>query len=365
MIQLSVSEIQNIIQAQVANPEFASALLPSLKIKGMASLKDAGPDDLTFFFSKNYQQDFFQTRSSVIVTGKAFVKLIEAANPPAWKNAVILACDDPYLSMAVISGTFSKKLSAHDHQEIPSDQNTIHPTAVVASDAKLGKGIEIGAFAVIENAAELADGVVIYPHCYVGKGSKIGRQSVLFPKVTLYQNTVIGDHCRLHAGVVIGGDGFGYAPVKDATTGKALDHQKIYHLGNVVIGDHVEIGANSAIDRGTFGSTVVQSKAKIDNQVQVGHNCNIGEGSILCGGVAMAGSSSLGKFVIMLGQSATDNQVHLGDYTIVSPYSGVTKDTDPGSHVMGMPSRSFDDQMKIMAIQNKLLRERNKGRKQS
>jgi len=365
MKSFSVSDIQTMIQAQVANLEFAPALLPSLKVTAMASLKDATADDLTFFFSKNFQQDFFATKSKLIVTGSAFVKQIEAANPPAWKNAVILACENPYLSMAVMTGKFSPHVSAHDHQEYQSVSNSIHPTAQVASDAKLGTGIEIGAFAVIESGVEIADGVVIYPHCYVGKGCTLGKQTVLFPKVTLYQNTRIGKECRIHAGAVIGADGFGYAQVLDPVTKKPVDHQKIYHLGNVVIGDHVEIGANSSIDRATFGSTVIHSKVKIDNQVQVGHNCEVGEGSILCGAVGMAGSSSLGKFVVMLGQAGTDNQVHIGDYSVVLPYSGVTKDLAPDSKVLGMPARPFDEHFKILAMQNKMLRERSKERKKS
>jgi UDP-3-O-[3-hydroxymyristoyl] glucosamine N-acyltransferase len=365
MKPISVSDIQNKIQAQVANPEFASALLPSLKISGMASLKEAGPDDLTFFFSKNYQQDFFNTQSRLIVTGAAFVKQMEAAQPPAWKNAVILACENPYLSMAVMTSVFSPLQSAHDHQSFQAGQNQIHPTAQIAADVKLGSGVEIGAFTIIESGVQLADGVVIYPQCYIGKGVTIGRQSVLFPKVTLYQNTQIGQHCRIHAGSVIGADGFGYAPIHDPVSKKPVDHQKIYHLGNVVIGDHVEIGANSTIDRATFGSTIIHSKVKIDNQVQVGHNCEVGEGSILCGATGMAGSSSLGKFVVMLGQSGTDNQVHIGDYSVVLPYSGVTKDLAPDSKVLGMPARPFDEHFKIMAMQNKMLRERSKERKKS
>ncbi len=365
MIQFSVSDIQITIKAQVANPEFASALLPTLKISKISSLKDATSNDVAFFFSKNYQEDFFNTRARLIVTGTAFVKPIEAANPPAWKNAVILACDDPYLAMATLTGKFSPLLSAHDHQSYSVGTNDIHPTAQIAPDVKLGTGIQIGAYAVIESGVQLADGVKIYPHCYIGPSSVIGTGTVLFHRVTLYEKTIIGDHCRIHAGAVIGADGFGYAPVKDETTKKAVDHRKIYHLGNVVIGNDVEVGANSSIDRGTFGSTTIHSKVKIDNQVQIGHNCELGEGSIVCGGVGMAGSSSLGKFVILLGQAGTANQVHVGDYSVVSPYAGVAKDVPADSQVIGMPARPTDEYFKIMAMQNKMLRERSKDRKKS
>ena len=365
MIQFSVSDILNEIKAQVANPEFASALLPSLKITGIASLKDAVPADVAFFFSKNYQEDFFKTKAGLIVTGSAFVQPIELANPPAWKNAVIIACDDPYLAMAKLSAKFSELLSAHDHQKLKKGPNVIHPTAVIAADTHLGEGIEIGPYCVVESGVTIENGVKLYPHCYIGPKCKIGEGTVLFPRVTLYEKTVIGNRCRIHAGVVIGADGFGYAPVKDPSTQKPIQHQKIYHLGNVVIEDDVEVGAETSIDRGTFGSTIIRKNAKIDNQVQVGHNAEVGEGSIICGGAALAGSSATGRFVTMAGQSGLANQVHIGDYSLLTAYCGATKDFPADSTLSGVPARLTDDYYKIMAIQNKLLRGREKDRKKS
>jgi UDP-3-O-[3-hydroxymyristoyl] glucosamine N-acyltransferase len=365
MIQFSISEIQNDIQAQVANPEFASALLSSLKIAGISSLKDAGDSDVSFFFSKNYQEDFFQTRSRLIVTGKAFVQPIEAANPPAWKNAVILACDDPYLAMAKLTAKFSAFLSSHDHQKLKKGPNQIHPTVVMGSDVQMGEGIEIGAYCVIENGARIANSVKIYPHCYLGPNTSLGEGTVLFPRVTLYEKTMIGSRCRIHSGVVIGADGFGYAPVKDPSSGNPVDHQKIYHLGNVVIEDDVEIGADTSIDRGTFGSTRIHTKVKIDNQVQIGHNVEVGEGSVICGGAGLAGSSSLGKFVTMAGQSGLANQVHIGDYSLLLAYAGASKDFPPHSVLSGVPARPNIELQKIMAMQLKMLRGRGKDRNKS
>jgi UDP-3-O-[3-hydroxymyristoyl] glucosamine N-acyltransferase len=183
---------------------------------------------------------------------------------------------------------------------------------------------------------------------------------VLFPSVTLYEKTKIGKRCRIHAGVVLGADGFGYAPYLDPQTKLPYGHQKIYHLGRVVIEDDVEIGANSTIDRGTLGDTVIRSQAKIDNLVQVGHNCDVGEGSILCGAAGMAGSSSLGKFVYVGAQAGTGNQVHVGDYAKLAGYTGAAKDVAPHAEVAGVPARPLVDYFKILAIQNKLLRERGK-----
>jgi UDP-3-O-[3-hydroxymyristoyl] glucosamine N-acyltransferase len=365
MIQFSVQQIISEIKAQIANEEFASALLPLVKIGGISSLKDAKPTDVSFFFSKNYQEEFFKTKSQLIVTGTAFIKAIEVANPPAWKNAIILSCDDPYLAMAKLSAVFSKKLSFHDHQTIKTGINQIHPTAVIASDVQFGDGIEIGPYTVIEAGVKIDNGVKIYPHCYIGPKSSIGQGSVLFPQVTLYEKTEIGKRCRIHSGVVIGSDGFGYAPEKDPSTQKPISYSKIFHLGNVVIEDDVEIGADTSIDRGTFGSTLIRKGVKIDNQVQVGHNVEIGEGSIICGGAGLAGSSSTGKFVTMAGQTGLANQVHIGDYSLLTAYCGATKDFPANSMISGVPARPTDELYKIMALQNKMLRERVKDRKKS
>jgi len=365
MISISVLEIQEMIKAQVANPEFATALLSSLKITGIHSLKEASATDVAFFFSKHYQTDLFETNAGLIITGSAFVSAIKAAKPPAWEKAVFLMCDDPYQAMGVVTAKFSSFLSSHDHQVQSGTLNQIHPTAIISENVKLGIGIEVGAYSVIESGTTLSDGVKVYPHCFIGKNSSIGKNSVLFPKVTIYEKTKIGERCRIHSGVVIGSDGFGYAPIKDPVSKKTIDHQKIYHLGNVVIEDDVEIGANSAIDRGTFGSTIIHSKVKIDNLVQIGHNCEVGEGSILCGSSGMAGSSSLGKFVIIAAHAGSGNQVHIGDYSFLAAYSGVAKSCEPESELAGVPARPLDDYYKILAIQNKLLRERGKDRKKS
>jgi UDP-3-O-[3-hydroxymyristoyl] glucosamine N-acyltransferase len=137
-----------------------------------------------------------------------------------------------------------------------------------------------------------------------------------------------------------------------------VGHQKIYHLGRVVVEDDVEIGANSTVDRGTLGDTVIRKNAKIDNLVQVGHNCEVGEGAVLCGMSGMAGSSSVGKFVIALAQAGTGNQVHVGDYSVLRPYTGVDKDLPPKSDVVGMPARPIREAFKIAAMQSRMLKDK-------
>ncbi len=357
----NVAQIGNWIKAQQANrasPD-AVALFSSLKVTGIATLKDAGPNDVAFFFSKHYLNDLLQTKAGLIVTGNEFVKPLEDAKLPQWSTSVFLACANPYSAMATVTAEFSKVISTHDHQSYP-ESTTIHSSASVSSSVKIGKQVSIGAYVVIEPGVTLQDGVVIYPHCYVGADSIIGEGTVLFPRVTIYERTLIGRSCRIHAGAVIGSDGFGYAPVIDPATKLPIDHQKIFHLGRVVIDDFVEIGANTTVDRGTLGDTRIHSKAKIDNLVQIAHNCEVGEGSIMCGAAAISGSSSLGKFVTMGGQSGLANQVHVGDYAKMSAYSGSAKDVEPHAEMAGIPARALSDQYKILAIQNKMLRERRK-----
>lgn len=358
-----VAQIAKWIEAQPANVDSAeiATLFSTGEVSGIATLKDATPKDLAFFFSKNYINDLLHTRAGVIVTGSAFVSELQKASIPQWKSTVFLACADPYRAMGVCSEQFSKVMSAHDHQTLPSESR-IHSTAIIHPDAKLGRNIEVGAHTVIESDAVIESGAVIYPNCYIGPGVFLGEGSVLFPNVTLYERTKIGRKCRIHAGVVIGGDGFGYAAVLDPITKLPLTHQKIYHLGRVVIEDEVEIGPNSTIDRGTLGDTIIRSRAKIDNLVQIGHNCEVGEGAILCGTAGMAGSSSLGKFVVVGANAGTGNQVHVGDYSKLAAYTGVAKDVPEKSEMGGVPARPLSDYYKILAIQNKLLRDQKRGR---
>jgi UDP-3-O-[3-hydroxymyristoyl] glucosamine N-acyltransferase len=360
-MMFTVQEVLRWSEAQVANSEeeSVSALLPSLRLKRLATLKDAGPEDVAFFFSKNYEADLRSTRAGVIVTGSAFVGLLKAAGLAQWKQSIFLACADPYSAMAKVTREVSKQISAHDHQEPPIVRE-VHPTAIIDATAEIGLCVKIGPQVVIEAGAVIEDGVTLYPGVYIGPKVRVGSGTVIFPRVTVYEKTEIGRRCRIHAGVVIGTDGFGYAPKADPVSKLTIDHQKIYHLGRVIIEDEVEIGANSTIDRGTLGDTIIRTKVKIDNQVQIGHNVELQEGAILCGCSGVAGSSTVGKFSIVGAQAGLGNQVQIGDYCVLAAYTGVTKDFPSHSILAGRPSRLHAEQYKIMAIQQKLLKERGK-----
>lgn len=347
--------------AVVANgdePAVASALA-SLCIRRFAPLRDAGPEEAAFFFSKSYESDLRITRAGLVITGEAFVAPLKAAGLPQWKTSVFLSSADPYSSMARVTREISRRLSAHDHQEAPGETE-IHPTAIIDPSARLGDRVRIGAHVVIEAGSEIGEGSVLYPGVYVGPKVRVGSHTVLFPRVALYEGTVVGDRCRIHAGAVLGADGFGYAPLKDPQTKLTLDHQKIWHLGRVIVGHDVEIGANSTIDRGTLGDTVIGDKVKIDNLVQVGHNVELEEGVILCGASGVAGSASIGKFTLIGAQAGLANHVHLGAHSVVTAYGGVTKDFPDHSVLGGYPARPHSEHVRVLALQQKLLKERGK-----
>jgi UDP-3-O-[3-hydroxymyristoyl] glucosamine N-acyltransferase len=246
-------------------------------------------------------------------------------------------------------------LSAHFAPvEESSDAPILHPSAVVDPTAKIESGVRVGPLCVIEKGAVIARGTHLVSHVFVGQDSSLGEGSVLFPQVTIYRNVKIGARARIHSGTVIGADGFGYAPRIE--NGKPVGHRKIHHLGGVVIGDDVEIGANSCVDRGTFGDTRIGSHAKIDNLVQIGHNCTVGEGAVLCGSSGMAGSGSVGRFVYVGGGAGIGNQVQVGDYAKIGAYTLVSKSVEAGSEVAGNPMRSLRDTLRLQAKLSRMIK---------
>ncbi len=361
----SLAEVLSWIGGQLANEAALSHSSSDIKISGVSGLKDSKPEHLAFFFSKNYQNEIPAMRAGILVTGKAFAGPLEKSGLPLWKNTAVVTCDDPYLAMAIVSKKVAEHLSTVSHVKIDNESTPqIHPTAVVHASALLGRGVRVGANCVIEEGVVIGDGSVLYPGCFVGPGSKIGTSCVLFPNVVLYEWTQIGNRVRLHAGVVVGADGFGYAPRME--NGKPVAHEKIYHLGKVIIADDVEVGASTTIDRGTVSDTLIDRGAKIDNNVQIGHNCHVGEGAIICGNAGMAGSSEVGKFVYLAGFAGVGNQVVVGDGSRVAAGTLISKDVPPGSSIIGFPHRDAKDFFKIQAMLNRLLADRKpSGKKES
>lgn len=301
-----------------------------IEAEAIKDLSRASKNEISFITSKKYINELKATKAGVVfVTKELFAEV------PV--NSIGIICDDPYLSMAYASKYFKRDLLSKEFIE-----PTINKSARVSDKATIGSNSKIEA------------NCTILPGVVIGENVTIGEECTIYPNVTIYNDTSIGDHCTIHAGSVIGSDGFGYAHTKDGR------HIKIYHNGNVVLEDDVEIGANCTIDRAVFGSTVIKKGSKIDNLVQIGHNCIIGENSILVSQVGLSGSSELGRNVVMGGQSATAGHLKIGDFATIAARGGVTKSIEGGKVYGGFPLILQKEWLKLQAKISKLIKQENK-----
>jgi UDP-3-O-[3-hydroxymyristoyl] glucosamine N-acyltransferase len=359
-MSFAVSEILALTQGRLANEGELGSAIGGIRVERPAPLASAGAGDVAFFFSREYEKEVVGTRAGVLITGEAFVKPIQAAKPPFWGKTAVIACKDPYLALAILSEKFAQSLSPSAHLASTGD-GIIHPTAVVHPTAKVAKSVSVGAHSVVEADAVIGEGSVVYPGCYIGPKVSIGERCVLFPGVKIYEWCRIGNRVRLHAGAVIGSDGFGYAPIRDGA--KVVGHQKIYHVGKVVIGDDVEVGANTCVDRGTFDDTILERNVKLDNLVQVGHNARLEEGAVVCGKTGLAGSTRLGRYCYVGGLTGVANKVHIGDGASVAALTLVSKDVPAYGTALGNPQRAQGEHFKAHALLNRLLSDRKKAPK--
>jgi UDP-3-O-[3-hydroxymyristoyl] glucosamine N-acyltransferase len=306
-VQLTARDIAEIVGGKLSGN-------PDEIVTGVAGIKEAQSGDLTFVGSPKYFSALKTTHASVII-------LASAAKVES--DRALIRVDDPIKAFA--------KAVQHIVPPPIRFKPGVHPSAVVAPTAKLGKDVSIQPFVVIEDGATIGDRAVIGAGSYIGYESQVGADCIIYPRVTVRDRTKLGDHVILHGGVVLGADGFGY----EFTGGK---HQKIPQVGTVEIGDNVEIGANTTIDRARFGKTRIGRGTKIDNLVQIGHNCVIGEHCIICGLVGMAGSTIIGDYVTIAGQVGIAGHLTIGDKSIIMAQAGVTKDVPPGSFMLGAPA---------------------------
>jgi UDP-3-O-[3-hydroxymyristoyl] glucosamine N-acyltransferase len=294
-------------------------------IEAINTLESAGAHEISFFDNMKYLDQLSATKA-----GAVFVK--EEFLPHLPENSIALVSDEPYLKMAMASYYFQK----------PLKRNAGEPE--IAQSARIDANVHIGSGAVIGENVTILSGAVI------GEEVEIGEGTLIHPNVTLYNDVKIGKNCIIQAGAVIGSDGFGYAHTKLG------EHVKIYHNGNVIIEDDVEIGANTTIDRAVFGSTRIKKGAKIDNLIQIGHNCEIGEYSILVSQVGLSGSTKLGRNVVMGGQSATSGHLEIGDFVTIAARGGVTKSIKEKDVYSGFPLLKHKDWLRLQAKIVKLLK---------
>jgi UDP-3-O-[3-hydroxymyristoyl] glucosamine N-acyltransferase len=301
----------------------------TIPISGVAGILEAGPDELTFLASARYEPHLKETRAAAILI----------AEPRPGLTIPQLIHENPYFA-------YLKAVQLY-RPGPPRPAPGVHPTATVDATASLGRDVYIGPHSVVEQGATVGDGAVLLAGVYVGHRAHIGAETLLNPNVVVRYECVLGKRVIIHSGTVVGADGFGY--VRD---------QGIYHkvpqVGNVVIGDDVEVGANVCIDRATTGSTVVGSGTKIDNLVQIGHNVRIGENVVIIAQVGISGSTEIGSGATIAGQAGVAGHIKIGENAVVGGKSGVTKSVPANTRVSGFPAQAHSTARRLHALTARL-----------
>jgi UDP-3-O-[3-hydroxymyristoyl] glucosamine N-acyltransferase len=322
---MTVSEIATWLNGEVVGNG-------TIDVLRVAKIEEAGSSDLTFLANPKYEKYLSQTKASAVLVSRGFDHEKLAELP-----LTLIKVDDPYIAFLKVLKRLTPSLDP-----FPID---IHPTAVVAPSARLGKGVGLGAYVVVGDGAIIGDGTRIAAGSFVGPHAEIGSMCLLYPHVTLYHQCRVGERVTIHSGTVIGSDGFGFAPQPDGT------YEKIPQLGIVVIGDDVEIGSNCSVDRATIGETRIERGVKLDNLIQVGHNVVIGENTVIASQAGISGSTKLGKNVMVGGQVGFAGHLEVADKTVIYAQSGVSNSIkEPGKTYFGYPAKERGKAMRIEAV---------------
>ncbi len=290
---------------------------PGATVGEFARIEEGRPGALSFLANPKYEHHVYTTASSIVIVGSDFT-------PTAPVAATLIRVPNAYAGFASLLRLYD------EHRPRPVG---VSARASVADDAKVGEKCYVGDFAVIDSGACLGDGVLVYPQSYVGRGVRIGAGSTIHAGVKIYEGCVIGERVVIHAGSVVGADGFGFAP----GGGEGGAFGKIPQIGNVVIENDVEIGANTCIDRATMGSTVLRRGVKLDNLIQVGHNVEIGENTVAAAQTGIAGSVKIGAGCMFGGQVGIAGHITLGDGVKMGAQSGVDHNVEAGGTLLGSP----------------------------
>ena len=275
----------------------------SAEVTGLSKIEEGKFETLSFLANPAYAEYIYNTEASIVIVGRDFVP--ERDLP---KGCTLIKVDNPYTS-------FAKLLELYN--ELKHDKTGVHTGAVVHPESILADDVYIGANAVIEKGAKIGSKARIYPQAYIGENVVIGSHTILHPGARILSNCVVGSHCIINAGVIIGGDGFGFSPNSEN------NYQKVAQIGNVILEDHVEVGANTTIDRATLGSTIIRKGVKIDNLIQIAHNVEIGENTVIASQTGIAGSTKIGKNCMIGGQVGIIGHLHIADGTKIAAQSGV------------------------------------------
>ena len=320
-MEFSAKQIATFIQGEIVGDENAT-------VHTFAKIEEGIPGAISFLSNPKYTPYIYETQSSIVLVNKDFV-------PEQEVKATLIKVDNAYESLA-------KLLNLYEQSK--PKRVGIDSLAFVAETAKIGKDVYIAPFACIGEYAEVGDNTVIHPHVTIGSGAKVGNDCIIYANSTIYHDCRVGNHCILHSGCVIGADGFGFAPTSEG-------YEKIPQIGITILEDHVEIGANTCVDRATMGATIVHSGVKLDNLIQVAHNDEIGSHTVMAAQVGVAGSTKIGEWCMFGGQVGIAGHIHIGNKVNLGAQSGVPSSIKDGSQLIGTPPMELKQYFKASIAQ--------------
>lgn len=318
-MEFTVLQIAQMLQGSVEGN-------PDEKVSSLSKIEEGKPGSLSFLANPLYTPHIYHTKASAVIVSKDFKAEHEVP-------CTLIRVENAYTAFATLLEMYN---------QIRLDKKGISSLAYISPKATIGENVYIGEFAVIADHARIGNNTKIYPQVFVGENTVIGEDTTLFSGVKVYSDNVIGNHCTLHSGVVIGADGFGFAP------NAANEYKKVAQIGNVVIEDHVEIGANTAIDRATLGSTIIRKGVKLDNLIQIAHNVEIGENTVIASQSGVAGSTRLGKNMMIGGQVGIIGHLKIADGVRIAAQSGIGQDIEKENEIVqGSPAFNVSEYRRV------------------
>ncbi|MCD6063011.1 MAG: lpxD [Flavipsychrobacter sp.] len=323
-MQFTAQQVAAIINGQIEGD-------PQAKVSRVGKIEEGEEGVLSFIANPKYEDYLYSTKASILIVNEA-LKVEQPVAP------TLIRVKDAYIA-------FTQLLEKYHQMTGSAGKNGIEEPSYISPTAKVGQNVYIGAFAYVGENARIGDNVKIYPGCYLGDNVVIGNDSVLYAGVKVYNECHLGQRVVIHSGTVVGGDGFGFAPQKDGT------YKKVPQIGNVIIENDVEIGANTTIDRATMGSTVIHKGVKLDNLIQIAHNVEIGENTVIAAQTGVSGSTKIGRNCIIGGQVGMVGHIQIADGTRINAQSGLSKSvTAPNTALTGSPAFEYKSSLKSQAI---------------
>ena len=326
-MEFTVQQVAHILKGEVKGDN-------QRKIRNLAKIQEGQEGDICFLSNLKYESFLYQTAASAVIVNRSF-------EPKKGYHPSLILVDDAYTAFSVLLEEYTKIVSF--------SKLGIEQPSYIGANVTYGEGLYLGAFAYLGSNVKIGRNVKIYPHVYIGDNVSIGDNTILYSGVKVYAGCHIGNECTIHAGAVIGSDGFGFAPQVDGT------YKAIPQIGNVIIKDNVDVGANTTIDRAMMGSTILESGVKLDNHIQIAHNVQIGKNTVIASHTGISGSTTIGENCVIAGQVGMVGHIHIASHTKIGAQTGITKAVEKeGTILLGSPALEHKEQLKIFVLTKKL-----------